>query len=174
MKVASMSYSWQTIIQSLQPKRGRRHLWEVWTADRKFDLFQTFLVYVKASRFSHSQTCGRFTSMTDQIVQIANRATHDKIIADSATKPTVLYLSSSPLPACKTFTPQYAALAKEFDDVKFCQMEHNSETSPMFKFSQAQLPNVILIVEGKWCRTLLSPTVKEVEAGIEELISKAG
>ena len=136
--------------------------------------FNTFLVHAKAFRLSHSQKCERFTSMTDHVVQITDRATHDNIIADSATKPTVLYISSSPLPACKTFTPHYEALATEFGNVKFCQMEHSSETSPMFKFSQAQLPVVILILEGEWCRTLLSPTVTELGAGIEELVSKAG
>lgn len=116
--------------------------------------------------------------MSSQITYVPDKPTHDAILAASTTQPTILYLSSSVLPACKAFTPQYEALAAKEDtsgshSIKFCQMEYDSNTSPMFKFAQAQLPVVILLVEERWCRTLLSPSVREVEAGLEELKGEA-
>lgn len=118
--------------------------------------------------------------MTSPITQVPDKPTHDRILADSITRPTILYLSSSVLPACKSFTPEYERLASTYQSsqsdelsLRFCQMEYSNQTSPMFKFAQAQLPVVIFMVADRWCKTLLSPTVKEVESGIEELKEKA-
>lgn len=115
--------------------------------------------------------------MSSLITQISDKATHDRIITDAVSTPTVLYLSSSVLPGCKTFTPEYEDLAErsltEDWGLRFCQMEYTSHTSPMFKFAQAQLPVVIFIYTERWCKTLLSPSVREVERGLEDLKAKS-
>ena len=119
------------------------------------------------------------TSTSSSITHIPNKFVHDKIIAESATTPTVLYLSNSVLPFCKAFTPKYEALAEKHksndaSSVRFTQMENTPETSPMFKFAPNQLPVVILISEGRWAKTLMSPSIEEVERGIGELVERVG
>lgn len=106
------------------------------------------------------------------IVPIPDKETHERLIASNP-PPTVLYLSSSVLPACKAFTPHFERLAREWNGIRFCQMEYSSETSALFKFTQAQLPIVVLICGERWCRTLLGLTVEEVERGLGELQDKA-
>ena len=125
-------------------------------------------------------------TMTSTITYIPNKSIHDTIVAESATTPTVIYLCNSVLPFCKTFTPKYEALAQkwssgekdssgsEVSNVRFTQMENTPETSPMFKFAPNQLPVVIFISEGKWAKTLMSPTIEEVERGLEELVERVG
>lgn len=110
---------------------------------------------------------------SESVTPIPNKTTHDTILAASATHPTVIYLSSDVLPACQRFAPEYEPLATKHPDIKFCRMEYSSETSPMFKFAQAQLPVVVLVIEGRWCRTLLSPKIGEVEGKLEELRREA-
>ena len=126
--------------------------------------------------------------MAAKITQIPNKQVHDTMVAESEGTPTVIYVSNSSLPACKAFTPKYEALADEHDrnvsseyadipaerSIRFCQLDFSNETSMMFKFSPNQLPVVVLISEGCWCRTLMSPSVKELESGIGELLKKAG
>lgn len=115
--------------------------------------------------------------MSTTITQIPDKPAHDRIIAEAVSTPTVLYLSSSVLPACQRFTPEYEQIAQknevEGPAVRFCQMEYSNQTSPMFKFAQAQLPVVIFVYTDRWCQTLLSPTVKKFEAGLGELKAKA-
>ena len=118
--------------------------------------------------------------MASQTTYISNKEEHDKVVAESATTPTIIYLSNYVLPICKDFTPKYEALAKRYrserseTSIRFTQMETTPETSPMFKFAPNQLPVVILLSEGRWCRTLMSPTIKELEAGIGELLERVG
>lgn len=115
--------------------------------------------------------------MDSSIAQVPDKPTHDRIIHESIERPTVLYLSSSVLPACKAFTPEYERLAgssqTQGSGIRFCQIEYSNQTSPLFKFSQAQLPVVIFTCADRYCKTLLSPKVKEVEAGLDELKTKA-
>lgn len=116
-------------------------------------------------------------SSPSPIVPVPDKAAHDRVISEAVETPTVLYLSSSVLPACKSLTPEFEGLAERYrtdgSGLRFCQMEYSSETSPMFKFTQAQLPVVIFVYTERWCKTLLSPTLEEVEAGLEELRGKA-
>ena len=118
--------------------------------------------------------------MSSNIDQIPNRAVHDAIVAESEQTPTVIYVSNSALPVCKTFTPKYETLANNCSrgnettrSIRFCQLNFTSETSMMFKFSPNQLPVVVLMCNGTWCKTLMSPSLKELESGIEELAEKA-
>lgn len=115
--------------------------------------------------------------MSSTITQIPDKPTHDRIVAESIDRPTILYLSSSVLPACKSFTPQYEALAardsSDETNVRFCQIEYSNQTSPMFKFAQAQLPVVIFMCADRYCETLLSPTIQEVDARLVKLKKKA-
>lgn len=111
------------------------------------------------------------------ITDVPDKPAHDRLLADSLHRPTVLYLSSSVLPACKAFTPTYEALAARHQAagsrVRFAQMEYSSQTSALCKFAQAQLPVVVFMCADRWCRTLLGPTGKEVAAGVEELMRMA-
>ena len=118
--------------------------------------------------------------MSSQTTQIPNRQVHDTIVAESESKPTVIYVSNSVLPACKAFTPKYESIADKHNNgntgkqaIKFCQLEITSETSAMFKFSPNQLPVVVFMCKGPWSKTLMSPTVKEFEDGIKELLERS-
>ncbi len=57
-------------------------------------------------------------------------------------------------------------------------MEFSNETASMFKFSPNQLPVITLIChdrEGKyWARTMMSPTLAELEGKVEDMREKAG
>ena len=111
--------------------------------------------------------------MAAKIIQLGNKAKHDGVIHDCETTdtPTVIYVSNSALPTCKTFTPKYESLATEIEGVRFCQLDFSNETSMMFKFSPNQLP-VVVLMRARWCRTLMSPSMKELRAGIENLMSQ--
>lgn len=111
------------------------------------------------------------------ITYLNNKPEHDAAVSAADKTPTVIYLSNSPLPVCKAFTPKYEDLAAKYAernvDINFCLMELSSETSPMFKFAPNQLPVLVLMVKGMWCRTIMGANVRELEAGIEELLKEA-
>ena len=111
--------------------------------------------------------------MASTITQIGDKHEHDRVVAESGDTPTVIYVSNSSLPQCKAFTPQYEALAARFEmsrEIRFSQLEFTNKTSMMFKFAPNQLPVLVLVQEGNWCRTLLSPTMQELERGVDELL----
>lgn len=116
--------------------------------------------------------------MTSSVTNIPNKEVHDKLIADSASTPTVVYIYNSVLPICKELTPQYRELASKYESessevsVRFAEMDSTPETSPMFKFAPTQLPVVLLISEGKWAKTLQVPLIGEIEKGIKELLEE--
>lgn len=76
----------------------------------------------------------------------------------------IIYVSSSPIPACKAFTPKFEALAQrpEYSHVDFCQMEFDIETTPLLKFGAQNTPILILMRSGK-AETLLSPRLEVLE-----------
>ena len=120
--------------------------------------------------------------MSSGVTQIADKDTHDTIVAESwASTPTVVYVSNSALPACKELTPKYEALAEEYSKrdgpqqtVKFTQLELSPETSYFFKFSPNQLPVAVLMSQGPWSRTIMSPKIKDLEDGIAEMLERGG
>ena len=119
--------------------------------------------------------------MASQITQITNKQNHDKVVDESENTPTIIYVSNSALPVCKEFSSKYEALADKHNQgrggerpTRFCQMEITSETSAMFKFSPNQLPVVVLLCSGPWSRTMMSPSIQQLESGIEEMLQKAG
>lgn len=119
--------------------------------------------------------------MPSTLTQITNQATHDKIVDESAQTPTVIYVSNSALPICKSFTPKYEALQDKYNggnngqmSVRFCQLEISSETSAMFKFSPNQLPVIVLCSRGPWSRTLMSPSVAKLEEAVEDMLERTG
>lgn len=63
-------------------------------------------------------------SSASPVIQVPDKETHDRLIA-SDPPPTILYLSSSVLPACKTFTPEFEGLARM--SCKFIEGRHVSE-----------------------------------------------
>lgn len=108
---------------------------------------------------------------------------------ESTGKPSVLYVSNSSLPACKTFNPQYEALATRYSSeygnlITFAQMEFSAETSMLFKFAPNQLPILTLMCreregsdgEGEvmWAKTVMGADLKELEKGIREMLGRAG
>ena len=107
------------------------------------------------------------------LIHLTNRREHDAAVTAAETTPTVIYLSNSPLPACKTFTPKYSELASKYKTVQFCIMELSSETSPMFKFAPNQLPVLVFVVKKTWCRTIMAANVRELEAGLGDLLDEA-
>ncbi|EME48639.1 hypothetical protein DOTSEDRAFT_49073 [Dothistroma septosporum NZE10] len=109
--------------------------------------------------------------MAAKVVQIHNKQEHDEVVAHSKDIPTVIYVSNSSLPACKTFSPKYEDLAQRWSHsgIQFCQLEFTSETSMMFKFSPNQLPVTVFMVRDSWAKTVMGPDLREVEAALEEL-----
>lgn len=113
--------------------------------------------------------------MSSSVTQITNRPSHDAVVDASATTPTIIYVSNSALPICRTFTPQYEALAaKHGGAAKFTQMEITSDTSDMFKFGPNQLPVLVLLSRGPWSRTLMSPSLEVLEKGVQEMLAREG
>jgi thiol-disulfide isomerase/thioredoxin len=122
------------------------------------------------------------------ITQIPDKRTHDNIVAESASIPTIIYVSNSSLPHCKAFTPQYEALANRLQEerktncskrnVRFCELGFATETAAMFKFSPNQLPVIVLMCndrDGKnWARTMMSPRIRELELAVEDMRERAG
>ena len=108
-----------------------------------------------------------------KLIHLTNKREHDTAVAAAEMQPTVIYLCNSPLPACKTFTPRYIELAAKYQNIQFCIMELTSETSFMFKFAPNQLPVLVLMVKKTWCRTMMGANVKELEAGLGDLLNEA-
>jgi thioredoxin-like negative regulator of GroEL len=109
------------------------------------------------------------------VVQITDRPEHDRVVEESKKTPTVIYVSNSSLPTCRAYTPQYEELAKRRQDtgVRFAQMEFNTNTSMLFKFSPNQLPVTVLMVRDAWCKTVMGPDMKGLESALETLIEEA-
>jgi thiol-disulfide isomerase/thioredoxin len=125
------------------------------------------------------------------ITQIISYDTHDALLsrAEMTGKPTVIYVSNSPLPACKKFTPQYESFAtkaasnenerREEAGIEFAQMELSSETSNLFKFAPNQLPVLVFMCRerlGKgdmWCKTVMGADLEGLEVGVREMMMKA-
>lgn len=126
--------------------------------------------------------------MANPITPIPDKPTHDQIVAESSSTPTIIYVCNSSLPHCKAFTPQYEALAYKLQtesrtncskrNVKCCTLEFGTETAAMFKFSPNQLPVVVLMCadrDGKsWARTMMSPRIEELEEAVEDMRARAG
>jgi thioredoxin-like negative regulator of GroEL len=113
---------------------------------------------------------------TANITTIASREEHDAVVAASETTPTVIYLCNDVTPACKAFTPKYEALAKNYaqSGITFALMEFNSCTSMMFKFAPNQLPVIPLMYGGRWCRTVTTANMQDLEPLIHELLKQSG
>ena len=107
------------------------------------------------------------------LINLTDRPSHDAAVTAAEETPTVIYLCNSPLPDCKTFTPKFESLAAKYQDVQFCILELTSETSPMFKFAPNQLPVLVFVVKKTWCRTIMGANVRDLEAGIADLLNEA-
>jgi len=107
------------------------------------------------------------------ILQITNKQEHDNAVSQSKQTPTVIYVSNSNLPTCRKFTPKYEELAQKYPSIWFCQMELQTETSMLFKFSPNQLPVTVLMVRDAWCKTVMGDDVRGLEAALEELVREA-
>lgn len=107
------------------------------------------------------------------VVKITDRAEHDAAVAKSETEPTVIFVCNSSTPVCKAFTPKYEDIAARHADsrVRFYLMEFNNSTSMMFKFAPNQLPVVVFMCRGTWCRTIMGANVKELEDGVRRLVA---
>lgn len=127
-------------------------------------------------------------STPSYIISIPDKTTHDRIVDEAYSIPTVIYVSNSSLPMCKSFTPQYQSLAKRLQDqgrkdcsklnVRFCELEFATETAMMFKFSPNQLPVIVLLCKdadkgGLWARTMMSPRIGELEGAVEDMRGRA-
>lgn len=114
---------------------------------------------------------------SSRIHQITDKQEHDAAVEQSKQTPTVIYVSNSNLPICKAFTPQYQDLANKYDkhdsDVRFYQMEFQTKTSMLFKFSPNQLPVTVLMVHDAWCKTVMADNLAALEAALEELVQEA-
>ena len=120
-------------------------------------------------------------AMSSQIYQITNKPALQKVEAESSSVPTIIYVSNSALPICRDFTPKYEELAQKYSkdngdekSIRFTQIEFATETSALFKFSPNQLPVVTFLCKGPWSKTLMSPSVQQMEQSIEEMLQKAG
>lgn len=85
--------------------------------------------------------------MSSKVLQLTDKASHDALIAESKTTPTVIHVSNSVLPICKNFNPKYERLASEWSamGIRFAQLEFTDKTSMMFKFSPNQLPVTVFM-----------------------------
>jgi thiol-disulfide isomerase/thioredoxin len=120
------------------------------------------------------------------IIQITSATSYSTFTkeAESQGKPTVTYVSSSVLPACKAFTPKYEDLAFQYTvkyDITFGQIDYTSDTSMLFKFSPNQLPVLTFMCRenekgsgNMWAKTVMGADLKALESGIEEMLDKAG
>lgn len=117
------------------------------------------------------------------IIQITDAASHSEITsqAELQSKPTIIYVSDSALPPCKTFTPNYESLISRYKakyDIAFAQMENTPKTSMLFKFTPNQLPVLTLMCRERggsmWAKTIMGANLKELESGIAEMLEKAG
>lgn len=109
------------------------------------------------------------------IHQITDKKEHDGAVEQSKDTPTVIYVSNSNLPTCKSFTPKYTDLAEDVKNsgIRFCQMELQAKTSMLFKFSPNQLPVTVLMVRDAWCKTVMGDDLRGLEAALEELKSES-
>lgn len=119
--------------------------------------------------------------MASQITQITDKSSLQKVGAEAESTPTVIYVSNGALPACREFTPEYEALAEKYSkqdgqgtSVRFTQSELSSETSALFKFSPNQLPVLLFLSPGPRTKTLMSPSVGNVEQEVEEMLQNVG
>lgn len=101
--------------------------------------------------------------------QITNKKEHDDAVSQSLHTPTVIYVSNSNVPVCKSFTPRIEDMAERYSSIRFYQMELQSETSMLFKFSPNQLPVTVLMVGDRWCRTVMGDDLRELEGALGEL-----
>lgn len=111
--------------------------------------------------------------MASEIIQITDKQEHDEAVEQSKKNPTVIYVSNSNLPTCKAFTPIYEGLAHQYSDIRFCQMELQTKTSMLFKFSPNQLPVTVLMVRDAWCKTVMGDDIRGLKAALEELTLEA-
>lgn len=113
--------------------------------------------------------------MVSQVIQIATKAEHDELVGQSKSLPTVIYVSNSVLPACKTFTPKYEKLAEQWAPmgIRFCQLEFTEKTSMMFKFAPNQLPITVFMVHDSWCKTVMGADLSAIESVLGELLEQA-
>ena len=107
-----------------------------------------------------------------RITQITDKASHDAIAgAGERGTPTVIYVSFSPLPACRSFTPKFEQLAADATltdrGIVFAQMELDKETTPILKFGVQTCPICICLRKG-WCRTLLGDDIKALQKCIRD------
>lgn len=83
------------------------------------------------------------------------------------------------------FTPQYEDLASWYtpenapDAIELAQMEITSETSSLLKFALNQLPVLVFMCTESqskklWCKTIMGADLRELEAGVGELVGRAG
>lgn len=123
--------------------------------------------------------------MSSKVYQITNKPALQRVEAESSSVPTIIYVSNSALPTCRAFTPEYEKLAEKYSNgnksgggdeksIRFTQIEFASETSALFKFSPNQLPVVTFLCKGPWSKTLMSPSVQQMDEGIKEMLQKAG
>lgn len=106
--------------------------------------------------------------MATPILQITDKQEHDEAVEQSKKTPTVIYVSNSNLPNCKDFTPKYEQLAQKHaqSGVRFCQMEFQTKTSMLFKFSPNQLPVTVLVFRDRWAQTVQGAEMRELEAAL--------
>ncbi|KUJ12818.1 uncharacterized protein LY89DRAFT_737726 [Mollisia scopiformis] len=75
-------------------------------------------------------------------------------------------------------TPSYEDLASRYRNIAFAQMDYGPETSMLFKFAPNQLPMLKLMYRdkngGMWARTVMGADLRELKAGIDEMLEKAG
>lgn len=116
-----------------------------------------------------------------KLFQITSKSTLEQLEREAESTPTMIYVSNGALPICRDFTPKYEELAEKYSknsgdekSIRFAQLEFASETSALFKFSPNQLPVVTFLSKGPWSRTMMSPSIEQVEEGIGEMLQRAG
>lgn len=106
------------------------------------------------------------------IVTLKDQSTHDAAVAKAESgTPTIIYVSFEPSPICRAFTSHFAGLAGKHQDITFCQIEYDKETSPMLKFGPQHTP-IMVMIEARRCQTLLQPSVRDAEAKIQEFFAR--
>lgn len=113
------------------------------------------------------------TMTASNIIRITDKDSHDVIArAGENGTPTVIYVSFSPLPVCRAFTPKFEALAAKPEyaeaGIVFAQMELDKETTYILKFGVQTCPICICLKKG-WCKTLLpGARIETLEACVRE------
>ncbi len=106
--------------------------------------------------------------MSSTVIQVANRAKHDEVVSQSQQTQTVLHVSNSALPTCRTFSPKYEQLATQHaaDGIAFAEMGFSTDTSYLFKFSPNQLPVTVAMYGDRWAKTVMGPDMRGIEEAI--------